>query len=44
MRPPCPSCHNPMSEVRLACDGHTHPMFVCLCGREVVIYNIKFEI
>ena len=41
MNPPCPRCHNRMAETRVPCDGHDHPWFVCLCGFEVVLINIK---
>ncbi|UVF61409.1 hypothetical protein SEA_RIKSENGUPTA_81 [Microbacterium phage RikSengupta] len=29
-----------MVESRLQCDGHKHPVFICLCGAEVVLHNI----
>lgn len=41
MRPPCPICGNAMSQTFVPCDGHRHPLFVCLCGAEVVLHTIE---
>ncbi|UAJ16171.1 hypothetical protein SEA_TINYMINY_81 [Microbacterium phage TinyMiny] len=29
-----------MSESYMPCDGHRHPVFLCLCGQEIALLNI----
>jgi len=40
MKPPCPNCGGVMVAIRLDHGDHWHPMFVCICGADVVLFDI----